>query len=52
MSGNELTNPAESSWATAVLLNVWMNAPMFGSAHTDAASIRPTVFPVSVPPHR
>ena len=48
--GNELTKPADNSCATAVELNVWMYFPISGLAHTDAASINPTVLPVSVPP--
>ena len=32
-------------------MNVLTYSPILGEAHTDAATRRPTVLPVSVPPH-
>ena len=52
ISGIEFTKAALFSLPTAVELKVCINLPGSGLAHTEAASISPTVLPTSVPPHR
>src|SRR5574344_2722545 len=49
--GRLLRKEAVISCPTIVLLKVVTYSPILGHAHTDAAIIKPTVLPVSVPPH-